>query len=143
MNTLSKALRALKALFHLGGASTEPSIKDLLLAAEGGDSVAQTLLATKFHEGEGVERSPKDAFYWWQQAAFNDHPGAQAMLGVAYHTGVSCEADLGQAAQWVMRSARQGNEIGVLYWDSLSKELTDTQYEEAKVQSRRPLARGK
>ena len=117
----------------------DPSIQDLLRAAEAGDASAQTLLGTNFHEGTGVERSPPDAVYWWQRAAFNGHPGAQIMLGVAYHVGNVFEKDVVQAAQWTMRSARQGNELAIAYWESLSKELTDEEYEEAKVHARRPL----
>jgi hypothetical protein len=59
---------------------------------------------------------------------------------VAYHIGKVFEKDIVQAAHWIMRSARQGNQIGVMYWDDLAKELTDEQYEEAKVLARRPLA---
>ena len=90
-----------------------PSIQSLTSRAESGDVEAQTLLGTIFHEGDGVERSPPDAIYWWQRAAFNGHAGAQAMLGVAYHVGIVFEKDVVQAAQWIMRSARQGNELAV------------------------------
>ncbi|WP_309678437.1 tetratricopeptide repeat protein [Polaromonas sp.] len=115
------------------------SLQALIEAAESGDTDAQALLGTTFHEGNGTERSPPDAVYWWQRAAFNGHAGAQAMLGVSYHVGIVFEKDIVQAAQWIMRSARRGNGLAITYWDSLSKELTDEQYEEAKVHARRPL----
>lgn len=116
------------------------NIRSLIEQAEAGDVAAQTLLGTLFHEGDGIERSPPDAMYWWQRAAYNGHSGAQAMLGVGYHIGNVVEKDIVQAAQWIMRSARQGNELGVVYWDSLSKELTEDQYQEALKYARRPLA---
>jgi len=61
------------------------------------------------------------------------------MLGVAYHVGIVFQKDVVQAAQWTMRSARQGNQLAITYWESLSKELTDDEYEEAKVHARRAL----
>jgi hypothetical protein len=115
------------------------TINTLLAAAESGDTAAQTLLATRFHEGDGIERSPPDAVYWWQRAAFNGHSGAQFMLGVTYHVGVVLDKDIVQAAQWVMRSARQGSELAITYWSSLSGELTEEQYQEALMHARRPL----
>lgn len=114
-------------------------VAKLMVSAESGDVQSQALLATCFHEGDGVDRSPPDALYWWQRAALNDHPGAQLMLGVAYHIGTIFEKDIVMAAQWVMRSARQGNPLSVTYWGSLEKELSDEQYQEALKHARRPL----
>ena len=116
------------------------AVKAASLAAEAGFVDAQALLATIFHEGLGVDRSPPDAAYWWQRAAFNGHAGAQCSLGTSHHLGIAVPKDIVQAAQWIIRSCRQGNELAIAYWDRLSAELTDRQYEDAMDLARRPLS---
>ena len=110
-----------------------------LEAANDGNVDAQALLGTIFHEGIGTERSPPDATYWWQRAAFSSHAGAQMMLGAAYHTDDVFKKDIVQEAHWIIRSCRQGNELAINYWETLSKELSDEQYAEALALVRRPL----
>lgn len=117
----------------------EMALKAANLAASAGFVNTQALLATIFHEGLGIDRSPPDAAYWWQRAAFNGHAGAQAMLGAAYHVGNVFPKDIVQEAHWIIRSCRQGNELAIAYWEKLSAELTDEQYAEAMALARRPL----
>ena len=45
------------------------TIKNLQLAAEQGDANAQSLLATCYHYGRGVEQSDAKAVYWLNKAA--------------------------------------------------------------------------
>lgn len=110
-----------------------------LEAANDGNVAAQALSGTIFHEGIGTKRSPTDAAYWWQRAAFNGHAGAQMMLGATYHTDGVFKKDFVQEAHWIIRSCRQGNELAINYWETLSKELTDEQYAEALALAKRSL----
>ena len=58
--------------------------------------------------GYGMPQDPKQAAYWYRQAADKGHPEAQFNLGRLYATGTGVKRDEEQAARWVSASAAQG-----------------------------------
>jgi TPR repeat protein len=71
------------------------------LAAAQGVASADTRLATIYHEGLGVDRDPQRAAAFFLRAARAGHPGAQLMIGIAYHVGAGVEANRLEAAFWL------------------------------------------
>ncbi len=98
--------------------------KELELAAMQGDPVAQSRLATAYHEGLGVERNPSRAFNFWLAAAKQGHAGAQAMICAAYHTGTVATKDPVEALFWAVLSKEAKNPLGEALFVSLLKKST-------------------
>lgn len=59
-------------------------------------------------EGYGMPQDPRQAAYWYWQAAENGHPEAQFNLGRLYASGNGVKRDEEQAARWMSASAGQG-----------------------------------
>jgi len=71
-------------------------------------------------EGYGIEKSSKQAAYWYRLAADNGHAEAQYNLAQLYAKGDGVKKDEEQAARWVSASATQGyapamSELGQRY----------------------------
>lgn len=77
-----------------------------------------------YHEGLGVERDSARACSWWLKAAQQGHPGAQLMVGVAYHMGEYMERNHAAAVRFLMASAAQGNDLAKSYLYDIREELT-------------------
>jgi TPR repeat protein len=59
-------------------------------------------------EGYGVNRNPKAAVYWLQQASEKGHAAAEFELARLYSAGEGVGRDQEQAARWVSAAAAQG-----------------------------------
>ena len=59
-----------------------------------------------------MERNPREALSWFNQAAKQNLPEAQYMLGQAYYEGVGTPANAALALEWFEKSARQGYAAG-------------------------------
>jgi TPR repeat protein len=59
-------------------------------------------------EAYGIAKDPKEAVYWYSQAADKGHPEAQFNLARLYASGEGVKRDQEQAARWVSASATQG-----------------------------------
>jgi TPR repeat protein len=59
-------------------------------------------------EGYGIEKDPRQAAYWYQQAANSGHPEAQYFLALLYSSGKGVKKDEEQAERWISSSASQG-----------------------------------
>ena len=74
---------------------------DLLVLAEGGNSMAQRTLGERFAMGiEGVIKDTNQAIFWWQQAADKGDAAAQYYLGQMYRQGVVVMQGWVQAHMW-------------------------------------------
>src|SRR4051812_31208725 len=60
-------------------------------------------------------RDPERAAGYFFQAANLGHDMAQFLLGLAFYTGTGVAPDRIEAAHWVLRSAKQGNEMADNY----------------------------
>ena len=59
-------------------------------------------------DGYGMQQDPRQAAYWYKQAADNGHPEAQFNLAALYSSGRGVKRDEEQAARWISASAAQG-----------------------------------
>ena len=57
-----------------------------------------------------MEKNDYQAAYWWHKAALQGVPRAQFNLGMCYIGGKGVKADTKQAAEWIVKAARQGDE---------------------------------
>ena len=84
------------------------SFQTLLENAENGDSSAYYDLATRYADGEGVEKDEKKAFYWFSMGADESDPRAVDALGRCYQLGFGVEKDEVRAAELYRRAADSG-----------------------------------
>ncbi len=84
------------------------ALRHLRPAADGGDRVAQYLLATMFRDGQRVPPDRARAKALFEQAAAGGHVGAAFELGLAYRDGRGTPADPGQAEAWLTKAAEGG-----------------------------------
>lgn len=99
--------------------------KELEHAAMMGDPVAQTKLATAYHEGLGVKQNPQRAFNFWMAAASQGHGGAQSMIAAAYDVGKVVAQNKVEAAYWATLSTRNGNVLGEALLGTLLSEMSE------------------
>jgi TPR repeat protein len=95
-------------LFGTGQAQSPKDIRQLLHAAERGDSSAQFTLGDAYHYGAGVTQDKAEAVKWYRRAADQGNAQAQYSLGVAYEIGEGVLQDKDQATEWYRLSAVQG-----------------------------------
>ena len=76
-----------------------------LKAAKGGHRGAQSILGSRLM----AQKRYVEASIWFKQAAEQDDPFAQAMLGSLYESGSGVSADLRAARHWYRKAAAQGN----------------------------------
>jgi TPR repeat protein len=85
-------------------------IRVLQKMAESKVPEAQFQLAECFLYGAGVSESPSDAFFWFLQAAEQNHVEAQFMVGGFYLEGHGIHKDPNQAKRWLGIAAKSGHE---------------------------------
>lgn len=77
------------------------SVEELTQSAQNNNLHAQLELAQRFRQGDRVEQSDTEAFYWYQQAAENGNQAAAIHLGRAYLKGIGTKADIESAIFWL------------------------------------------
>ena len=92
------------------------------LAAEQGDTRAQTLLGTMYHNGLGVPEDESEAVRWYRLAADQGLAEAQYVLGAMYANGRGVPQDVSEAVHWYSLAADQGNEDARKLRDTLAAE---------------------
>jgi TPR repeat protein len=93
-----------------GGSGGKP-LADLHAKAAGGDPAAQNELGEAFQAGKlGLAKDPVEAAKWFMLAAVQNHPAAQANLGVCYEHGEGVAKHELEAYKWYLLAAAQGNE---------------------------------
>ncbi len=71
---------------------------------------AQYTLGRMYHEGQGgVAQNNKQAVYWWNKAANQNHAIAQFSLGRMYYQGLGVAQSDEQAVLWWARAANQNH----------------------------------
>ena len=135
------AQRALAYVYAAGGEHTrnrekerfwhDKATAELTRRAQAGDEEAQFHLGLTYESGDGVERFPPTAAYWFTKAAMQGNAKAQQCLGSIYRRGDGVRRDAYKALFWYRKAAEQGsvtaqvalNEIcvytrqGLLRWD--------------------------
>ena len=68
-----------------------------MVLAEQGNADAQCCVGYAYYQGEGTERNPKQAVYWYEKAALQGDVIAQYNLACAYEHGDGVDRDPGRA----------------------------------------------
>ncbi|MBI2385970.1 MAG: SEL1-like repeat protein [Elusimicrobia bacterium] len=82
--------------------------------AEGGALDAQALLAFLYHNGQGVKKDPKKAFFWAARAAESGDAPAQRLLGLFYQHGTGTAQDQAQALYWHKKAVEKNDAYAML-----------------------------
>ena len=92
---------------------------------------AEFNLGFLYQHGEGVDKDPKKAAEWYQQAAERGHPSAQYNLGGMYLRGDGVEKDLVMAYFWRKLAADDEDEqsAGLA---AIAKKMTSSELSKAK-----------
>jgi hypothetical protein len=77
-------------------------------AADAGNAVAQLRLALMYDQGDGVPRSAKAAFGWYELAAAQGEPESLNQVGLFYELGEGVDENWDFAAKLYQASATQG-----------------------------------
>jgi len=89
--------------------------KSNLAMAEKGDAKAQCEVARLYKNGDGVEKSAKDSFYWYEKSAKQGNADAQCHLGYIYMMGDSfVRPNPVESVKWFEKAAAQ-NEVFSLH----------------------------
>jgi TPR repeat protein len=73
-------------------------------AAKNGDAYAQTALAYAYEYGNGVQKSPRTAIYWYKQAAEQKY--IPAMYNLAQWYSENGKGDMRKAVEWWRKAAK-------------------------------------
>ena len=99
--------------------------------AEQNDARAQLYLGLLYSEGDGVQKNPIQAVYWYRKAADQGHAGAQFYLGHMYLRGDGVAKDDMLALIWFSIAAGRGEAQAALVRDDLAKTLSPEQVADA------------
>ncbi|MDP3542963.1 MAG: caspase family protein [Elusimicrobiota bacterium] len=77
--------------------------------AEGGSVDAQAYLAFQHHNGQGVKKDPKKAFFWASRAAEAGDAGAQRLLAWFYQRGAGTPQDHSQSLYWNKKAVEKND----------------------------------
>ncbi|WP_425145931.1 caspase family protein [Deinococcus sp.] len=100
----------------------EQALAELKYVALDGDPEAQTLVGMMYLKGQGTDKDPSLATYWFQEAAKQGNAPSERTLGEMYLAGNGLPQDDYQAAYWTRQAADQGDTaaqvtLGKLYLD--------------------------
>jgi hypothetical protein len=103
-------------------ASDAEMLRRLQKHADEGNANARVQLGDVYRDGQGLQKSSKRAFEFYQLAAAQGHAMAQTRLAMCYESGEGAEIDLDLAATWHRRAADQGypdaqSHLGAMYYD--------------------------
>ncbi len=107
--------------------------KWLKRAAGQGEPASQNALAVLYFNGQGVEKNVGEAIKWWRWSAEKGNSRAQVSLGAMYYDGKGVEKDIVKALMWQYISIKNGSDDGSQNRDTLEKEATPEQIDEAKI----------
>ncbi len=134
----TKELRLEKDLEDLKPAMPAYQSKDFATAfsawlplAEQGNVLAQKLISSMYHYGNGVSQNYVDALKWLTKAAQQGNVDAQHNLGLMYEIGIGAPQDFVLACKWFILAAVQGNEEAMEAKDKIQDDMTLDQIAEA------------
>jgi len=137
----AEAQLMLGAMYKLGEGVLEnnkKAVKWFTLAAEQGYADAQDILGQIYANGLGVPEDFSTAVKWFTLAAKQEHVDAQNTLGEMFHLNIFY-ADFVRAYMWYNISAYNGSKSGAENKESIAKEMTLVQINEAQDMSSRCL----
>jgi TPR repeat protein len=84
-------------------------VKSWLSSANGGNPLAQVVVASLYENGTGVDRDLEAAARWYRKAAEQGYHRGEHHLGRMYHFGLGVPEDQALAARWLRRAADRGD----------------------------------
>lgn len=102
-----RALLSLEQAREALGLPDDPDTVELLVAADQGDTEAQSELALIFAEAGRDDV----AVYWWRLAAEQGHPDAMQHLGRCYAEGAGVERSEEMGIMWIAKAAMKSQPI--------------------------------
>ena len=94
-------LAALLCSCSLTAFAQQESFKSVIEKARQGDANAQNEAGYRYHDGIGVRRNLKTAFYWYRKSAEQANVHGACNLGLSYGMGHGVEKDLALAMKWL------------------------------------------
>ena len=94
--------------FSAAQAQQQSDLARLRSAAEAGDALAESNLASLYFKGQGTAQDEAQAAHWYRQAAGQGHFPSQARLGFMYANGLGVDKDRAQAFAWLSLAAQHG-----------------------------------
>jgi uncharacterized protein len=91
---------------------SDAAVKWYRLAAQQGNTKAQTNLGVMYVNGNGVPKDYDEAVKWYRLAAKQGDAKAQAKLGLMYTLGYGVPKDYDEAVKWFRLAAKQGDALG-------------------------------
>ncbi|WP_455004839.1 tetratricopeptide repeat protein [Capnocytophaga gingivalis] len=107
------------------GQEDKIDIQTIMKKAKAGDAIAQYDLAGCYEVGEGVEKSTKEAIYWYKKSAEKGYSYAQWQLALFYKYGYykkNISQSNKKAFYWLNKAATQNN-------TTAQRQLADFYYE--------------
>lgn len=84
--------------------------------AQAGDAAAQTLVAEMMSRGLGILHDPKEAAFWYGQAAKRGDPAAMFQYALLLMEGRYVQRDKAKADDYMRRAAEAGNASAQFNW---------------------------
>ena len=81
----------------------------LLKGAKQGSSAYQCAVAEAYFHGRGTATNLVRAVFWYELAARQECPGAEATMGLCKLRGIGCAPNAEEAFDWLGRAANHGN----------------------------------
>lgn len=111
--------------------------------ARDGDTEAQFVLGLLHSDGAGVPLDYEKAFFWYHEAAKQNHIDAQYNLAHLYLSGDGVDKDLAQAIHWWRKAAEKGHvraqyNLGFAYFRGIG---IDQDHEQALIWIRKAAGR--
>jgi len=131
-DTLETALKTYEEALENPTQAYPPTLDALVACAERDDAQAQMWVAQAYAAGEGVEKSGREAFRWFERAAELGHPEAILHLGTCYASGLGTAVDQVKAAAEYRKAAEAGfplamGFLGKCYEDGAGVEKNDSE----------------
>lgn len=99
------------------------AFKESILKAQSGSADAQFELGYNYYEGRGCRKDYKKAFYWYKEAANQNHAKAAYYLGIMFEKGKGIEPNEEVAVEFYRMALDKGNRNAILPLVHLEKKL--------------------
>ena len=86
----------------------EVTTDELRQAANQGDAIAQSVLGSRYYDGDLVTKDYQQAVYWYTKAANQGDATAQGGIGDCYLHGHGVEKDCSKALEWYKKAKDNG-----------------------------------
>lgn len=111
-------LTMLGEMYELGEVTQQnfnAAIKYYRNAADKGHTGAICKLGNFYQFGQGVEQNDSLAFIQYQKAANGGNAWGQRCVAICYHNGIGTKQDIGNARNWYITAAKNGDEEAIKF----------------------------